>query len=164
MPLTFQVPNEYGYVLLVAASTFFINTTHVLLTSKYRKASGLVYPAPYASNEQAAKDPKAYQFNCGSSALVDYHPTSLHGRRAHANFTENQPSFLGALLISGLRFPVASAVLGAGWAFSRMIYAFGYTSGAGPKGRTRGSIGSFLFDTVLKFTAVYASVSIIMNW
>ncbi|KAJ3940185.1 uncharacterized protein N0V96_010196 [Colletotrichum fioriniae] len=66
MPLTLQVPDEYGYVLLVAASTFFINTTHVLLTSKYRKASGLVYPAPYASNEQADKDPKAYQFNCGT--------------------------------------------------------------------------------------------------
>ncbi|KAK1968264.1 MAPEG family protein [Colletotrichum eremochloae] len=150
MSLTLEVPNKYGYVLLVAASTFFINTTHVLLTSKYRKASGLVYPAPYASNEQAAKDPKAYQFNCA--------------QRAHANFTENQPSFLGALLISGLRFPVASAVLGAGWAISRIIYAFGYTSGAGPKGRTRGSIGSFIFDTVLKFTAVYTSISMIMQW
>ncbi|GJC88818.1 microsomal glutathione S-transferase 3 [Colletotrichum liriopes] len=148
MPLTFQVPNEYGYVLLVAASTFFINTTHVLLTSKYRKASGLVYPAPTPPTSRRPRTPK---------------PTSSTAR-AHANFTENQPSFLGALLISGLRFPVASAVLGAGWAFSRMIYAFGYTSGAGPKGRTRGSIGSFLFDTVLKFTAVYASVSIIMNW
>ncbi|CCF47515.1 MAPEG family protein [Colletotrichum higginsianum] len=150
MPLTLQVPNEYGYVLLVAASTFFINTTHVLLTSKYRKASGLVYPAPYASNEQAAKDPKAYQFNCA--------------QRAHANFTENQPSFLGALLISGLRYPVASAVLGAGWALSRVFYAFGYTSGAGPKGRIGGSAGSFLFDFALKFTAVYASVAMIMNW
>ncbi|KAK1659261.1 MAPEG family protein [Colletotrichum godetiae] len=150
MPLSLQVPDEYGYVLLVAASTFFINTTHVLLTSKYRKASGLVYPAPYASNEQAEKDPKAYQFNCA--------------QRAHANFTENQPSFLGALLISGLRFPVASAVLGAGWTLSRILYAFGYTSGAGPKGRTRGSIGSFLFDTVLKFTSTYAALAMIMNW
>ncbi|KAK1978122.1 MAPEG family protein [Colletotrichum cereale] len=150
MSLTLQVPNEYGYVLLVAASTFFVNTTHVVLTSKYRKASGLVYPAPYASNEQAAKDPKAYQFNCA--------------QRAHANFTENQPSFLGALLISGLHFPIASAVLGAGWSVSRMIYAFGYTSGAGPKGRTGGSIGSFICDTLLKFTAVYTSISMIMEW
>ncbi|CAI0644772.1 unnamed protein product [Colletotrichum noveboracense] len=150
MPMTLQVPDEYGYVLLVAASTFFINTTHVLLTSKFRKASGLVYPVPYASNEAAEKDRKAYMFNCA--------------QRAHANFTENQPSFLGALLISGLRFPVASAAVGAGWALSRLIYAFGYTSAAGPAGRVRGSIGSFLTDTALKFMALYTSVAVIMDW
>ncbi|KAH9236920.1 hypothetical protein K456DRAFT_50773 [Colletotrichum gloeosporioides 23] len=150
MPMTLQVPDEYGYVLLVAASTFFINTTHVLLTSKFRKASGLVYPVPYASNDAAEKDRKAYMFNCA--------------QRAHANFTENQPSFLGALLISGLRFPVASAAVGAGWALSRLIYAFGYTSAAGPAGRVRGSIGSFLTDTALKFMALYTSVAVIMDW
>ncbi|KAF9870848.1 DNA polymerase lambda [Colletotrichum karsti] len=150
MPVTLQVPDEYGYVLLVAASTFFINTTHVLLTSKFRKASGLTYPVPYASNEAAEKDRKAYMFNCA--------------QRAHANFTENQPSFLGALLISGLRFPVASAALGAGWSLSRVVYAFGYTSAAGPAGRVRGSIGSFLTDTALKFTAVYTAVAMIMDW
>ncbi|KAH0441603.1 hypothetical protein CcaCcLH18_01863 [Colletotrichum camelliae] len=150
MPMTLQVPDEYGYVLLVAASTFFINTTHALLTSKFRKASGLVYPVPYASNEAAEKDRKAYMFNCA--------------QRAHANFTENQPSFLGALLISGLRFPVASAAVGAGWALSRLIYAFGYTSAAGPAGRVRGSIGSFLTDTALKFMALYTSVAMIMDW
>ncbi|KAF4909505.1 Microsomal glutathione S-transferase 3 [Colletotrichum viniferum] len=150
MPMTLQVPDEYGYVLLVAASTFFINTTHVLLTSKFRKASGLVYPVPYASNEAAEKDRKAYMFNCA--------------QRAHANFTENQPSFLGALLISGLRFPVASAAVGAGWALSRLTYAFGYTSAAGPAGRVRGSIGSFLTDTALKFMALYTSVAMIMDW
>lgn len=64
----------YSYVLLVAASTFFINTTHVLLTSKFRKASGLKYPVPYASNEQAQKDTKAYMFNCGSSFLPNPSP------------------------------------------------------------------------------------------
>ena len=30
-----------------------------------------------------------------------------------ANFTENQPSFLVALLVSGLRFPLAAAAMGA---------------------------------------------------
>ena len=60
--------------------------------------------------------------------------TSSIAQRSHANFTENQISFLGALLISGLRYPVASAVLGAGWAVSRVFYAIGYSAG-GPKGR-----------------------------
>ncbi|KAF7558963.1 hypothetical protein G7046_g5197 [Stylonectria norvegica] len=143
MTLTIEFPENYGFVLVAATSTFFVNTLHQYLTSKYRKASGLKYPIPYASNEDAAKDPKAYQFNCA--------------QRAHGNFTENHTSFLGALLISGLRFPVPAAVLGAGWVLSRTYYAVGYASG-GPAGRTRGSMGSFLFDTILKFTAAYAAV------
>jgi hypothetical protein len=57
-------------------------------------------------------------------------------QRAHANFIENQPSALGALLISGLHFPVAAAVLGATWSVGRTLYLYGYTSSAGPKGRT----------------------------
>lgn len=144
MPFTLELPDQYSLVLVVATSTFFINSLHVQLTSKYRKASGLKYPIPYASNELADKDPKAYQFNCA--------------QRAHSNFTENQTSFLGALLVTGLRYPVAAATIGAGWAVSRVIYALGYTSGQGPKGRTIGSIGSFLSDSILKLMAGYVAV------
>jgi hypothetical protein len=32
---------------------------------------------------------------------------------------------------------VPASILGATWAFGRLWYALGYTSGAGPKGRTR---------------------------
>ncbi|KAH7141172.1 hypothetical protein B0J13DRAFT_52494 [Dactylonectria estremocensis] len=144
MPFILELPDQYGLVIAVATSTFFINTLHVQLTSKYRKASGLKYPIPYASNELAEKDPKAYQFNCA--------------QRAHSNFTENHTSFLGALLVSGLQYPVAAATLGAGWALSRVVYALGYTSGQGPKGRLIGSIGHFVFDSILKLTAGYVSV------
>ncbi|KAF4334364.1 glutathione S-transferase [Fusarium beomiforme] len=143
MSLILEVPKEYGYVLVAATSTFFINTLHMVLTSKARKRSGIRYPVAYASNELAEKDAEAYRFNCT--------------QRAHANFTENQISFLGALLISGLRFPVASAVLGAGWAASRAFYAIGYSAG-GPKGRTAGSIGAFLCDVPLKFMAAYTAI------
>ncbi|TXC07472.1 hypothetical protein FocTR4_00003819 [Fusarium oxysporum f. sp. cubense] len=163
MSLVLELPAEYGFVLVAATSTFFINTLHVLLTSKARKRSGIKYPVAYASNELAEKDAEAFKFNCGS-----YHPPptqpksqvltlSSTAQRSHANFTENQISFLGALLISGLRFPVASAVLGAGWAFSRVFYAIGYSAG-GPKGRMGGSIGSFLCDTSLKCMAAYTSI------
>ncbi|KAF4968562.1 hypothetical protein FZEAL_10370 [Fusarium zealandicum] len=148
MVLTLQVPDQYGYVLVAAASTFFINTLHGVLTSKARKTSGIKYPVAYASNDVAEKDSKAFLFNCA--------------QRSHANFTENQPSFLGALLISGLHFPVASAALGAGWVLSRISYAIGYSSG-GPQGRMVGSIGSFLFDTPLKFMAAYTSVMYAMG-
>lgn len=56
---------QLSYVLVAATSTFFINTLHVVLTSKARKRSGLKYPIPYASNELAEKDAEAYKFNCG---------------------------------------------------------------------------------------------------
>ena len=62
-------PAEYGWVLLAATSTFFINVYHVIVTSKYRKAAGVKYPNAYASAEQAEKDPKAFKFNCGRSIL-----------------------------------------------------------------------------------------------
>ncbi|KAI1654889.1 membrane-associated proteins in eicosanoid and glutathione metabolism [Daldinia decipiens] len=141
-----QVPSEYGYVLTVAASSFFINTLHFVLSGKARRESGLAYPIPYATQEQAAKDPKAYKFNCA--------------QRAHSNFTENITPFLGALLISGLWFPTASAALGAGWVAGRTWYALGYTS-YGPPGRTKGFAISILCDTVLKVMAVIAGVKLL---
>jgi hypothetical protein len=55
-----------SYVLLVATSSFFVNTVHSVVTSKHRKLSGLKYPIAYASNDLAEKDPKAYKFNCGT--------------------------------------------------------------------------------------------------
>ncbi|KAI6783190.1 MAPEG family protein [Emericellopsis cladophorae] len=142
MPFTLQLPDEYG-------STFLLNTYHFYLTSTSRRASGVAYPAPYASDEQIAKNPKAFTFNCA--------------QRAHANFIENQPSFLGALAISGLRFPMASAVLGATWAFGRLAYVIGYTSSAGPKGRVFGFLVSALSDNALRLMAMYASVMYVMD-
>ncbi|KAI0881179.1 membrane-associated proteins in eicosanoid and glutathione metabolism [Annulohypoxylon maeteangense] len=146
MASSFQVPGEYGYVLTVAASSFFINTLHFVLTAKARKASGLGYPIPYASKEHAEKDPKAYAFNCA--------------QRAHANYTENLTPFLGALLISGLYYPTASAALGATWVFGRFWYALGYTS-FGPQGRLKGFTLSVISDTALKIMAVIAGVKML---
>lgn len=59
---------------------------------------------------------------------------SSTAQRAHANFTENLPTFLSALFISGLKYPVLSASVGAAWAVSRVLYARGYTKN-GPNGR-----------------------------
>jgi glutathione S-transferase len=64
--LSIALPAEYGYVLLAAASTYFANFYHIVLTSKARKASGIKYPVAYAANEVADKDPKAFLFNCGT--------------------------------------------------------------------------------------------------
>lgn len=87
----------------------------------FRKAAGVPYPQPYAAFD--SKSQEAYLFNCA--------------QRAHGNFMENQTSFLAAMMISGLRYPVASAVLGAGWLVSRVIYAVGYTKKDGKDGKGR---------------------------
>ncbi|OAA44934.1 DNA polymerase lambda, fingers domain protein [Metarhizium rileyi] len=136
-------------LLAAATSSFFVNTLHMLRTSSLRKTSGVKYPNAYASPEEAEKDSNAYAFNCA--------------QRAHANFTESHTSFLGALLVGGLRFPLTAAVLGASWSLFRVMYLFGYTSQAGPQGRRNGAIGAFLSDFVLKLVAAYTSAKLVFG-
>lgn len=148
MAINITLPAEYGYVLLAATSSYFVNFYHIILTSKARKASGIKYPAAYATNEVADKDPKAFAFNCA--------------QRAHANFTENLTPFVVSLLVAGLRFPVAAASIGAAWSASRMLYAYGY-AGKGPKGRGIGAIASRLLDIGLAGMAVFTSYKFIQT-
>ncbi|KAL2281442.1 hypothetical protein FJTKL_11607 [Diaporthe vaccinii] len=106
-----DISNDYGYVLLAAASTVFVNIWHGTQTVKARKASGIGYPNTYATDEQAKASPAAFQLNCA--------------QRAHANFTENLTPFMATLLIAGTRYPVQAAVMGAGWLVSRIVYTAG---------------------------------------
>ncbi|KAK4113786.1 membrane-associated proteins in eicosanoid and glutathione metabolism [Canariomyces notabilis] len=148
--MAITLPDEYGYVLAVATSTFFINTLHAVLTSNRRRSSGIKYPVAYATNEVAEKDPKAYAFNCA--------------QRAHANFTENLTPFLGAMLVSGLRYPIYAAGVGAAWSAARVMYALGYTSSKGPQGRTLWSAIGFLCDFAVKGMALRASAGWVLGW
>lgn len=125
MPHPIVIPGDYAYVLAGATSTIFVNIYHSLLTSYHRKRSGITYPIAYADNEVAAKDPKAYDFNCA--------------QRAHANFHENLAPFLIALGIAGISHPKLAGAMGVWWSISRVIYAKGYTSG-NAKNRTVGSV------------------------
>jgi len=109
------------YVLLTAASTFALSTWHGFRVGPYRKRAGVPYPQPYAASD--FKTQEAYLFNCA--------------QRAHANLLENYSSFLPALMIAGLKYPLASAGLGAGWIVSRIMYAVGYTSKNSTDGKGR---------------------------
>ncbi len=111
-----------SWVLLAATSTFILNSLHSSNTGKFRKAAKVSYPAAYAPSSRT--DVEAHNFNCA--------------QRAHANFTENHPSFLGALLIAGLRYPLTSAVMGAVWTLGRYLYMVGYSRGGDGKGRYNG--------------------------
>ncbi|KAG8159006.1 hypothetical protein KVR01_011449 [Diaporthe batatas] len=185
-----EISNDYGYVLLAAASTVFVNIWHGVQTTKARKASGIGYPNTYATAEQAEKNPAAFQLNCGESPAPSITTTgerpggdygSIHpslpprghsladqpaavdkqtAQRAHANFTENLTPYLTSMLIAGTRFPVPAAVMGAGWLVSRVVYTIGYTSG-GPQGRVTGALGHYLFGLGLVLTACYNGVQMI---
>lgn len=128
-----EVPTEYGYVLLSAVSTFFVGTWLGTRVSSFRKAAKVPYPYEYASYEQIQTAPPAaskamYTFNCA--------------QRGHQNFNEVHTSFLGALLISGLEYPRAAAVLGGLFSVGRVLYGWGYTLGKqNGVGRYYGAVG-----------------------
>ncbi|CCU82106.1 glutathione S-transferase [Blumeria hordei DH14] len=145
---TIILDENYGYVLLAATSTCLLNTVHTLNTGHFRRAAGVEYPAAYAPPTRT--DKLALRFNSA--------------QRAHATYTENHPSMVVALLISGLRFPLTAAALGLGWTLSRWMYMSGYSRGdeAG-KGRYRG-IQFFLFQFALMGMAGYVSLALTMGW
>ncbi|KXX78697.1 Microsomal glutathione S-transferase 3 [Madurella mycetomatis] len=148
--MAITLPDEYGYVLLAATSSFFLNTVHAVITSRRRKAASIPYPNSYATKEQADKDPKAFTFNCA--------------QRAHANYTENLTPLLGQLFIAGLRYPVYAAALGTAWSAGRLLYLLGYTSARGPQGRIAGFGLAWLSDLALKGMAAWASVGYVLGW
>ncbi|KAF2456392.1 hypothetical protein BDY21DRAFT_372507 [Lineolata rhizophorae] len=156
--VTVTIPREYGYVLIVASSTFFLSTWHAVRVGPFRKRAGIPYPQRYATPEQEAAarsaDParaKAmYLFNCA--------------QRAHGNFLESYPSALAGLLLAGLRFPVAAAATAALWSVFRTLYAVGYTRAdrEGGKGRLVGS-GFWLCQGALYVMAGWAGVGLLME-
>lgn len=127
MALNLTIPAEYGYVLLAAAGSTAVPLYHVLQVVKYRRLTDIRPPTLYASPSEAAASKEKYLYNCA--------------QRAHANFTENHPSFLTVLLIAGLQYPVTSAWLGAIWTLGRFVYAWGYVRDL-PDGKGR-QVGSW---------------------
>jgi glutathione S-transferase len=122
-----------SYVLGAVVSTFVVGAWHGGRVGAFRKAAKVPYPFEYASYEQVQTASPA-----SKKALLAFNSA----QRAHQNFGENHPTVLGTLLISGLRWPVATAVLGAVWSVNRVVYAVGYTRSGeeGGKGRYYGAL------------------------
>ncbi|KAI9791106.1 MAG: hypothetical protein M1816_004337 [Peltula sp. TS41687] len=132
MSYTFNLSNEYGYVILTAAASLVMSNWLSYRTGGFRIAAKLSYPTPYATLEAQNSDPKAYAYNCAA--------------RAHANTLEQYPGLLVSLLLSGVQYPKTAAALGLTWIVSRVMYATGYTAsklGDGGAGRSRGLWGFF---------------------
>ncbi|KAJ4983316.1 MAPEG family protein [Stagonosporopsis vannaccii] len=143
------IPAEYGYVLGAIVSTFFVNTWHGGHVGAFRKAAKIPYPFEYASYEQVQTASPA-----SKKAMLAFNSA----QRAHQNFGENHPTVIGTLLISGLRWPVATAVLGAVWSVNRIVYAIGYTNsgGEGGKGRYYGALWMIAHYSLLVMSGISA--------
>ncbi|KIW16418.1 hypothetical protein PV08_06470 [Exophiala spinifera] len=124
MAYTLTVPDKYGYVVLVALGLApVLAFSQGILVGLYRKPARVPYPNPYATAQEAKENPAAYKFNCA--------------QRAHGNLLENMPQAIASMLFAGLGYPVATAALGAGWIFFRIVYAYGYIEGSKAGGRSR---------------------------
>ncbi|KAH7346945.1 glutation S-transferase [Pyrenochaeta sp. MPI-SDFR-AT-0127] len=128
-----EIPQDYGYVVLAAVSTFFVGVWHGGLVGSRRKAAKIPYPFEYASYEQVQTAAPATK-----TAMLAFNAA----QRSHQNFNENHPTALGAMAIAGLKYPVVVGVLGAVWSVNRVIYAIGYTNSGseGGKGRYYGAL------------------------
>jgi glutathione S-transferase len=96
--------------------------------SHHEPSNSLVIdPNFYAGQEQCEKSPEAYTFNCA--------------QRAHGQLLENMPQTMLMMMVGGLTYPRLTAVMGLGWVFGRILYAYGYiTSKKAGKGRAMGSM------------------------
>lgn len=113
---------------MAVVSTFFVGSYLGTRVSGFRKAAKIPYPYEYASYEQV---------QTAAPARAKAMDLFNRAQRGHQNFGENHPTAVAAMLISGLKYPVATAVLGAVWSVNRIVYAVGYTNG-GEKGRYYG--------------------------
>ncbi|SPO00598.1 related to MICROSOMAL GLUTATHIONE S-TRANSFERASE 3 [Cephalotrichum gorgonifer] len=149
--VTVELPREYGWVILSGVLTTLVNQWQGGRVTSFRKAAGIPYPYHYASKEQvdaaesdSVRD-RLNRFNCA--------------QRAHGNFLENQGSTLFFIVAAGLRYPIASAALGAWWSFNRILFATGYTdltkkNGSGRyrgAGQYLGTIGLFILTVKTAF-------------
>ncbi|KAF8923360.1 hypothetical protein EDD21DRAFT_374248 [Dissophora ornata] len=123
---TIAIPVEYGYTIAVSvASTLLLNVLGYKVAS-YRKVADVALPNMYADDNEAKKDKKKMIFNCK--------------QRVHQNTLETFTSYMTALLIAGLQYPIAAPALGLLWIVGRIGYSYGYTSGD-PAKRSIGAIG-----------------------
>lgn len=111
----------------------------------FRRAAKVPYPYEYASYEQVttaspASSKAMHQFNCA--------------QRGHQNFNENHTTAVAAILVTGLKYPLVAAGLGALWSSNRVLYAIGYTNGKeGGKGRYMGILGLIAHYVLVGYAA-----------
>ena len=126
-----------------------LGIVHGAITTELRKAAKCPYPNGYASAQEMKSNVAAYRFNCA--------------QRAHTQFMENAPQTILSMLVTGLVYPNATAVLGFGWFAARVLYLSGYIWGSLEKGRGRRLGFSFwLFQLSLWGLAVMTAKNLLL--
>lgn len=128
-----EIPNEYGFVVLVAVASIFLCQYLGICVGMARKKFSVRYPTMYSDKEPI--------FNCI--------------QRAHQNTLEVYPVFLVLLLIGGLQYPRLVSLCGMLWILARIVYAKGYSTGD-PSKRNRGAFGYIGLLTMLGSTVSFA--------
>ncbi|CAG0886785.1 unnamed protein product [Cyprideis torosa] len=128
---------EYGFVLVVTMLSVMFLLVMARIVGRQRGIFNVHPPKMH--------DEKYPEFNCYV--------------RAHQNTVEFYPTFVVALLISGLGFPVSSAWLGIGWIVSRIAYFAGYVSGD-VHNRMYGFIASVLCQALLAIGGMLFALSL----
>ena len=126
-------------MILVIGISHFMNFYLISIVIKSRKQYGVEYPTLYLPADH--KD--AFSYNST--------------QRAHQNTLEMWSSVQVMMVITGIVYPVVSAVLGAVWVLGRVIYGFSYSAG-GPEKRIIGTFISHLGDfplIILCFVSVW---------
>eukprot|EP01024_Parvocaulis_polyphysoides_P011512 TRINITY_DN14039_c0_g1_i1.p1 TRINITY_DN14039_c0_g1~~TRINITY_DN14039_c0_g1_i1.p1 ORF type:complete len:151 (+),score=7.86 TRINITY_DN14039_c0_g1_i1:74-526(+) len=127
--MNISLSSEFGYVLLTAGASALVHNVWMgLQVGKARKKYGVKYPNMYASKETCKgteEDIKA--FNCV--------------QRGHQNSLEALPTFYTMLILSGVKYPIFSAICGAVYVVGRILYFQGYSTGD-PSGRYRGAMNT----------------------
>ncbi|KAG8986448.1 hypothetical protein FRB94_005636 [Tulasnella sp. JGI-2019a] len=137
------LPDNYAFVLLVVSSYAFLNVYQSLNVARTRKAAGIKYPQVYATKQEQEANPAAFAFNCA--------------QRAHYNTLESAAGVYFGTLVTGLRYPLAAAGMGAAYFIGRIIFTASYTKN-GPDGRGKygGAVGGtmpYLFALSTAWTA-----------
>ncbi len=103
----------YGWVILALVANVLLNLYMGGQVGKARKKYKVFYPTMYAMESE---NKQAKLFNCV--------------QRGHQNSIEYMPTFFALLLIGGLQFPIAAAILGAIYNVGRFLYFQGYATGS----------------------------------
>jgi glutathione S-transferase len=143
--MSVQIPDDFGYVILVFTLSVFVNFWHGMRVGLYRRVAKVDYPATYQLTFENGKINQDNKFNCY--------------QRSHQNFSENYASVMIGMILGGLKHPVVAAVGGLVWLVGRVVYALGYQTG-NPKLRARGFFGYFGLLAIL-ITMISAGISMI---
>ncbi|KAJ1495719.1 hypothetical protein T484DRAFT_1924964 [Baffinella frigidus] len=147
---TLVLPRAFGLVILSnlvlgSLTTFYLGFG---IVGAARKKYGIKYPTMHVTSQKEGDD--AHMFNCA--------------QRVHGNTLESLPALLALSIVGGLKHPIATALAGLLWSFSRIQWAKGYMSGE-PGKRYESFWGLHVWTSImiLLLASISTAVSLLMG-